>query len=153
MVLGIFKVALLLRDQHVFMWQSLKILNVFNTLLLKQIFWKTKTFSKNLGYSFLVESSKIENAIFLYKLPYQKPILTQIEWGVQNGPITKNRVLAVTTLFFWKLCFSFQHSWKDLIGCSNHPNVHIHFFCKRWSCVWGCFFPVSILKRLKIGTK
>ena len=34
------------------------------------------------------------------KLPCQKPILRQIEWEVQNGPIKKNGVLPVTTLFF-----------------------------------------------------
>ena len=44
------------------MWQSLKILNVFNSLSLKQIFWETRTFFKELEYSFLVESNKIENA-------------------------------------------------------------------------------------------
>ena len=43
-VSGIFKLALPLRDRHGFMRQSLKILNVFNTLTLKQIFWKRKTF-------------------------------------------------------------------------------------------------------------
>ena len=37
-----------------------KILNVFNTLTLKQILWKTKTFSKKLEYPFLVENTKIE---------------------------------------------------------------------------------------------
>ena len=31
-------------------------------------------------------------------------MLKQIEWEVQNGPITENGVLAVTTLFFWKIC-------------------------------------------------
>ena len=49
------------------MWQSVEILNVFNTLTLKRIFWKTKTFFKNLEYRFLVESIKIENASFPYK--------------------------------------------------------------------------------------
>ena len=49
------------------MWQSVEILNVFNTLTLKQIFWKTKTFFKKLEYRFLVESTKIENASFPYK--------------------------------------------------------------------------------------
>ena len=67
MVLGIFNIALRLRDGHVFMWQSVKILNVFNTLALKQIFWKTKTFFKKPGYGFLAESTKIENASFPYK--------------------------------------------------------------------------------------
>ena len=66
MVLGIFKIALRLRDPHAFIWQSAKILNVFNTLTLKHIFWKTKTFQK-LEYRFLVESAKIENASFSYK--------------------------------------------------------------------------------------
>ena len=37
---------------------------------------------------------------FCTKLPCQKLILRLIEWGVQNGPITKNGVLLVTTLFF-----------------------------------------------------
>ena len=30
----------------------------------------------------------------------QKPMLRRIEWGVQNGPITKDGVLPVTSLFF-----------------------------------------------------
>ena len=33
----------------------------------------------------------------------QKPMLRLIEWGVQNGSITKNRVLAVGIIFFRKL--------------------------------------------------
>ena len=45
----------------------MEILNVFDTLTLKQIFWKTKTFFKTLEYHFLVESTKIENALFPYK--------------------------------------------------------------------------------------
>ena len=83
------------------MKQSPKILNVFNTLALKQLFWKKKTFFKKLEYCFLVESTKIENRTFDKKLFNQKPMLWQIEWVVQNGPITKNRVLPVTTFFFF----------------------------------------------------
>ena len=44
------------------MWHSLGIWNVFITLALKQVFWKTKTFLKKMEYRFLVESTKIENA-------------------------------------------------------------------------------------------
>ena len=47
-VLGIFEIGLCLRDRHVFMGQSIEILNVFNTLTLEQIFLKTKTFLKKL---------------------------------------------------------------------------------------------------------
>ena len=45
----------------------MEILNVFNTQTLEKIFWKTKTFFKKLEYSFLVESTKVENASFSYK--------------------------------------------------------------------------------------
>ena len=45
----------------------------------------------------------------------QKPVLRQIECGVQNGPITKNGVSPVTTLFFQKFCFSLRTLYKALI--------------------------------------
>ena len=45
---------------------------------------------------------------FHTKLLYEKPMLRQIEWWVQNGPITKNRVLPVTNSFFWKFLFQFK---------------------------------------------
>ena len=44
-----------------------EISNVFSTLTLKQIFWKTKTFFKKLEYGFLVEATKIENTSFSFK--------------------------------------------------------------------------------------
>ena len=37
------------------MRQPVEILNVFNTLTLKQIFWKTKALFKKMEYGFLVE--------------------------------------------------------------------------------------------------
>ena len=82
---------------------------------------------------------------FHTKLPYQKPMLRQIECWVQNGPITKKGVLPITTLFFSKFCFSWRTSHKELIWYTKDPNVHIHTLCKRWSFIWQCFFPVSIL--------
>ena len=51
MVLGIFKI----------------VSNVFNTLTLKQIFWKKNTFFKKLEYRFLAETTKIENTAFPFK--------------------------------------------------------------------------------------
>ena len=45
----------------------MEISNVFNTLTLKQIFWKTKIFLKKLECHFLVESTKIENGSFPHK--------------------------------------------------------------------------------------
>ena len=57
-------------------------------------FLENKTFFKKLEYCFFVERTKIEKASFP-KLPYQKPMLIQIEWWLQNGPITENEVLPV----------------------------------------------------------
>ena len=43
--------------------------------------------------------------MFNTKLFCQKLMLRQMQWRVQNGPITKNGVLRVTTLLFWKFWF------------------------------------------------
>ena len=83
---------------------------------------------------------------FHTKLPFQKPMLKQIKWWLQNGTITKNRDLPVTTLFFWKFCFTLRTCYTEFIFCTNNPNAHICTFCKCWSFIWRCFFPVSILK-------
>ena len=50
----------------------MEILNVFNTLTLKQIFWKTKTFFKKLKFHVLVEDTKIEDVSFPYKTATSK---------------------------------------------------------------------------------
>ena len=70
------------------MRQLLEILNVFNTVTLKQIFWKTKTSFEKQKYRFLIESATIEckTAIENHtKIPYEKLMLRQIEWRVQKG--------------------------------------------------------------------
>ena len=63
----IFKIVLRLRDCHDFMRQPVGILNVFNTLNLKQIFWKTKTFFEKLENQFLDGNTRIENSSSQYK--------------------------------------------------------------------------------------
>ena len=59
-----------------------------------------KTFFRKLKYGFLVESTKIENASFPYKTAISEANVKTNRMFVQNGPITKKGVLAVTTLFF-----------------------------------------------------
>ena len=71
-ILRVFKIALRLRDRHVFMWQSLEILNVCNNITLKQFFWKTKSFLKKLEHHFLVQSTTNENAKFPYETALSK---------------------------------------------------------------------------------
>ena len=66
------EIALRLRDRQVFISQLAKVSDVFNTLILKQIFWKTKTFLKKLKYRFLIETTKIENTSFPFKTALQE---------------------------------------------------------------------------------
>ena len=77
----------------------MEILNVFNTLTLRQIFWKTKTFFKKLEYRFLVESTKIESASFSYKTTLSEANVKTNKMMIQNGLITKKGILPVTALF------------------------------------------------------
>ena len=121
----------------------------FNTLILKQIFWKTKTFFKNFEHRFLVESTNTENATLPCKTALSEANFKANSMCIQNGPITKDGVLPVTTLIFWKSYFSLRTSYKELICCTSDPNTHIQSFDRRWSFTWGCFFPVSILKNKK----
>ena len=121
--------------------ESVKILNVFNTLTLKQNFWKTKTIFKKLEYGFLVESTKIENASFPCKT------------AISEANVKANKM--VTTKWTYhkerKFYFSLRTSYKELICCTNNTNVHICTFCKRWSFIWRCFFPVSIFKSFYVN--
>ena len=45
----------------------MKVPNVFSTLTLKQLFWKTKAFFKKVEYPFLVETTKIGSTSFPFK--------------------------------------------------------------------------------------
>ena len=71
----------------------MEILNVFNTLTLKQIFWKTKAFSKKLEYRFLIESTKIENASFPYKT------------GVSEANVKANKMRSTKWIYHKKQIF------------------------------------------------
>ena len=126
-----------------FMWQSVEILNAFNTLTLKQIFWKTKTFFRKLEYHFLVESTKIKNA-YIPRKTAKPEANVKTNRMVSTKWITKNGVLPVTNLYFWKFCFNLRTSYKRLISCNRDPNARIRTFWKHWSFIWRCFFPVSL---------
>ena len=107
---------------------------------------KRKPFSKNWSSIYSLKVLILKTHHFYTKLPCQKPLLRQVEWGVQNGHITKNGVLPVTALFFRKFYFSLRTSHEEFIWCTNYSNVDIHTFRKRWSFIRWCFFPVSIPK-------
>ena len=61
------------------MTQSLEVLNVLVTSILKQVLWKTKPFLEKMYYHFLLESVVIGNSTFPWKTFCQKLMLGQIE--------------------------------------------------------------------------
>ena len=121
-------------------------MNVFNASTLKQIFWKT--FFEKLEYCFLVESTKNENATFPYKTTLSKVDVKANRMGTTKWNHHKERSSASNYFNLLKKNFQFKTSYKELIWCTNHSNVHIHNFRKFCNFVGGCFFFVSILNSL-----
>ena len=71
------------------MLQSVKVLKVFNTLTLIQVFWKTKTVFKKMEYHFLVETTKIESTSFPFKTAlseanFKTNRMTTTKWTYHN---------------------------------------------------------------------
>ena len=130
------------------MWQTLEFLSVFTTLSLKLIFWKTETFSKNWSTAFLVQSTKIEIAIFSHKTVLPEANVETNRTRSTEWTYYKGRCFASNYFIFLKVFFSLGTFSKELIRCTNYPNAHSHTFRKRWRFIWRCFFPVSILKVL-----
>ena len=60
-------------------------------------FLKIETLFQKAGVSFFkLKVIRLKTRYFYTKPPFQKPVLRQIKWGVQNGTITWNDVLPVT---------------------------------------------------------
>ena len=85
-----------MRDRHAFMGQSVKILNVFNTLTLKHFFRKTQTVFKKLEFRFLVENIKIENASFPYYNVTSEANIKTNKMVTTKWTYRKERSLAIT---------------------------------------------------------
>ena len=105
----IFKIVLFLRDRYVFIRQSLLILNDFNTSTLKKNFWKAKTFFKKLQYRFLVKSSKIIKAMFLYKTALlEANVKTNRMWNIKLNYHIERRFVS-NYFIFLKILFQYKN--------------------------------------------
>ena len=131
------------------MWQSVKVLNVFNTLTLIQIFWKTKTFFKKLEYRFLVESTKIENASFPYKTAMSEANVKTNRIVSTKWTYHKERSFAINHFIFFNFFFNFLFffSIQESLVKSCFDDVHVHTFRSRCNFIWRWFsLWVSISK-------
>ena len=115
----------------------------FSILLLWNKFsGKTKTLFEKLEYRYLVEilSTKIESKSFLYKTASSKANV-KANRMLSTKCTYRKGVFPVTNFFFWKFCFGLSTSCKELIWCTDYPNVHTHTFRKRWTFMSRYFFP------------
>ena len=80
----------------------MKVLIVFNSLTLTQIFWKAKTFFKKLEYRFLVETTKVENTSFAFKT------------ALSEGNVKTNRM--VTTKWTYRKEWGFASNYFTFFG-------------------------------------
>ena len=105
-----FQIDLRLRDWHVFMWQSVEVSDVFNTLTLKQIFRKTKTFFKKLEHRFLVATTEIENTSFPFKTALSETNVKVNRMANTKWTYHKEWSFASNYFIFPKICSSFRTS-------------------------------------------
>ena len=99
-----------------FLCDNLKILNFFNGLTLKQLFCKTKTFFKKLGYCFSFESTKFENASFPCKtgisegnVNTNKMVTTKWTYRKERSFASNYFIIIIIIIFFLEILF--QQSW------------------------------------------
>ena len=102
-VLGIFKTPPFKRsacfyvtDNHYVFWTFNTL--TFNTSTLKQVFQETIIVLQKLEYLLLVQSTNEWKRNISIQNILQKLMLIQIEWGVENGRITKIVLLPLITL-------------------------------------------------------
>ena len=137
------------------MWQSLEILGItlnfgryFNTLNLKQVPSKTKTFFKKLKHHFLVESIKIENKTFPYKTVLPESNVKTTRVGSTKLSYYKERNLGSIYFMFFEHFFPvYIKSWFNVPtteegAFSLHNDIFVIFqiskvlgksFLKKWN--------------------
>ena len=83
----------------------MEILNVFNTSILKQVFWEAKDFFKKLEYRFLVEGTEIESASISYKTAISEAnaktnIMVSTKWTYQQERSFASNYFIFSTILF-----------------------------------------------------
>ena len=121
--------------------------NVFTTLSLILVFWKTKTFFKNLEYHFLVQTTKIECAIFPYMTAPSKANVKTNRMGSIKWTYYKGWSFASNCFIFLKILFQSRTSSKQLIRCTNYSNAPIHTFRKRMVFYLNVLFSLRVSLR------
>ena len=77
--------------------------------ILKQIFWKMKTFFKKLEYRFLVENTKMDNASFPYKTAISAANVKTNRMVSTEWTYREERSFTSNYFIFLKILFQFKN--------------------------------------------
>ena len=108
---------------------------------------------RKLENRFLVESSKTEKASFPCKTSISGTNVKTNKKVSTKRTYHKERSVASNNFIFLKIFFQFKNLLQKLIWYTNDANANTRTFCERWSFIWLCFFPVSILNESQISKK
>ena len=121
------------------MRRSVKILNIFTTLALKQIFQKTKTFFKKLEYGFLVERIKIEKTSFPYKTAISEANFKTNRMVTTKWAYHRERSFASNYFIFLKVLFQFKNLlWIIDLMYQQPKHPYSYFF-------WALEFYLTVV--------
>ena len=127
------------------MCQSLEILNVFNALILKQVFWKTQTLFKKLEYRFLVESTEAENAPFPYKTALPEANVKTNKMGSTKWAYHIEWSFASNYFIFSKILFQFKSLSQRVDTMYQPPKFPYSCFSKALEfymrVLFSCEYP------------
>ena len=114
---------------------------LFTYLILKQVFWKTKTFFKELEYCFIDEHTMIESATFLYKTSLPKTNYKTNWTGCTKRTYYKERSFATTTLLFWKFNMSIRILFQIVDLMCQLPKYLYSYFLQALEFYMKVCFP------------
>ena len=138
MVLGIFKIALRLRDRHVTICESFKRFQYFNV---ETNFLENENLFQKIWVLFFSWNHKIENT----SCPF-KTVLSEANLKTNRMVTTKwtyHKEWSFATSLFGK-SVSVLEPLTDFIGCTNASNTHICILCK-------CCYTSAILRYLYLN--
>ena len=120
-------------NRHVLMWQSVEILNVFNTLTLKQVFWKMKSFSKKLEYIFF----SWKHHDWKHIIPCIHSMYKELIWCINYSNVYIHTSCKRWS-FIWE-CFFPVKILKVLL-----------FICSKFSLFWVSLYSLILILKLTL---
>ena len=106
------------------------ILNDFNTLTLKQIFWKTKISLKKLDTFFFVESTKTGNASFRYKTAISEANVKTNRMVSTKWTYHIERSFASNYFIFLKILFQIMSLLQRVDLMYQRPKCSYYYFLR-----------------------